>query len=191
MATRDPLPWLLGGVGLLALGVTTVATTTKKKRWQTTADELKRLALLEPQTRAKLEQLAAVLLSKGIRLYWGRSYATPEEQKKQIDAGRSGVVTVSWHQSRRAIDVYVIDPKTEKPDYSVANTESMLRVVHHEWFKLGGHGLAYKPYPSGARHHIKNAKGQPVWDSGHLEFHGTFKTALAAYEDAKKKGSVA
>jgi hypothetical protein len=155
------------GVGLVALGSGFLIMTA-------TGREL----LLESETRKRYLRLKAIMAAKGIKLYTGSTKRTRGQQAALVAKGASAVKTASWHESGRAVDAYPIDPKTGKPDLQGKN-EAAFRLMHQEWAKLGGTGLAYSPYPDGAKRYLATSKGK-VWDGGHLEYRGGFPTALAA-----------
>jgi hypothetical protein len=143
--------------------------------------ELVRLGQLEPEVRARLEQLAARMLTAGVRLYFGSGLRTLAQQEKLLAKKRTTTLN-SWHRARRAMDVYPIDAATGKPD-TTARNEAAFRLMHREWAKLGGTGLAYKPYPDGR----KNVIAGMGWDAGHLEYHGPYPNAVAAIQAAERK----
>jgi hypothetical protein len=147
----------------------------------TTEGERVRLALLEPEVQTRLRQLEARMLTAGIRLYWGSGVRTKAQQEALLAKGKTTTVN-SWHRARRAMDVYPIDESTQKPDTNARN-EAAFRLLHREWFKLGGRGLAYKPYPDGPKNIIKGMG----WDAGHLEYHGPYPTAVAAIQATERK----
>lgn len=183
MARRNPqessgpgwLPWAIAA-GLVGLGsVVTV---------QALAPNLRELRL-EPETRARYLELKRRLLARGVRLFTGSTRRTPEEEAKHLAEGRSAT-SISWHMSGRAVDAYPIDPATGKPDLK-ARRPDLFRLMHQEWARLGGHGLAYLPYPDGPNRIIKGPKGS-FWDAGHLEFKGRFRTAAEAYKASQAIG---
>ena len=151
--------------------------------------ETAQLARLEPGTRQRALALLTLLRNRGIRV---KVTSTLRDEVKQAAAVASGAsaTSISWHLSGRALDVLVWDDR--KGDWDGAGVrDDLWRIVHGEWAKLGGTGLAYKPYPTGPRYFITNTKGAKVWDGGHLEWKGPFATAAAAYTAFRKGTKVA
>ena len=117
----------------------------------------------------------------GVRIYTGSTLRNLSQQQQLVADGKSGTVN-SWHLSGRAIDAYPIDPETGKPDRAGRRID-LFRIMHRAWYDLGGHGLAFRPYPLGPKRLItvtKNGERRKVWDGGHLEFHGPYPNATAA-----------
>lgn len=136
--------------------------------------------MLEAETLRRYLELKGVLRSKyGIELHTGSTRRSPEQQQGLVAGGQSGA-SISWHMTGRAVDAYPIDPATKQPDLK-ARRPDLFRIMHREWAKLGGQGLAYSPYPEGPNRLITTVKGK-IWDGGHLEYHGRFATAAAAYQ---------
>jgi hypothetical protein len=122
---------------------------------------------LSPLLRAKLEELQDRLFSEyGLRLFLGSGRRTQEQQRALVDAGRSAKPS-SLHLRGEAVDVYVVDPETGKPDFSGRRAD-LYRTLHRVWASLGGYGLAYWPYPEGPPMYIQTSAGR-VWDAGHLQ----------------------
>lgn len=145
------------------------------------------LDVLEPEMYRKYLQLEQVLASKyGMKLLRGRTRASIAEGRKNYEAGVSSIKSgISWHTLGRAIDVYPYDPATGKPDM-MGKRQDLFRKIHQEWFKLGGFGLAYSPYPNGPIRRLRGKKGA-YWDGGHLEYHGPYKSLAVAYAAEKSK----
>jgi hypothetical protein len=143
--------------------------------------------MLEPEMLRKYLLLEQTLANKyGMKLLRGRTRASIAEGRKNYENGVSSIKSgISWHTLGRAIDVYPYDPKTGKPDMMGRN-QALFRKLHQEWFKLGGYGLAYLPYPNGPIRRLKGKKGA-YWDGGHLEWHGPFKSLAVAYAAEKNK----
>src|SRR5687767_13793742 len=131
-----------------------------------------KLLSLEPQTRERVKLLLARLQARATKLLLGSTRRTEEEQQKALDEDKSGS-SISWHFTGRAIDVYVYDPATGKPDMKGVR-QDLYRIVLQEWAKLGGFGLAFGPYPDGPVRYITTPSGRKIWDGGHLEFHGPY-----------------
>lgn len=158
-----------GLVGLGALALT-------RTQWA-------RLQRLEPDTRHRVETLIQRLRARGIEIYIGSTRRTEAEQADLVAEGKSAN-TISWHNSGRAVDVYPMIPGTSTPDLK-ATRPDLFRIVHQEWYALGGNGIAYSPYPNGPNRLIttyKDGKAVKVWDAGHLEFKGPYATAAEAYK---------
>lgn len=137
-----------------------------------------KLLSLDPEMRRRVEVLIARLAARGIKLKLGSATRTEAEHAKAIAEGKTAT-KVTWHFSGRGLDVYVYDPNTGKPDLAGKRLD-LYRIVHQEWARLGGQGLAFLPYPDGPVRYITGAKG-PIWDGAHLEFHGPYATAAAAW----------
>jgi len=149
--------------------------------------EMARFRQVLPEMQERLLLLEARCRSRGFDLYWGDAFRSEAAVKATVAKGASAVKTASWHESRRAIDAYCVDPTTNIPD-KAGKLLHLYRAMHEEWHKLGGNGLAFKPYPSGPVYKIQTVNG-PKADLGHLEWRGNFKTALAAKEAFVKAGS--
>lgn len=148
-------------------------------------DNARDISALEPEMYRKYLELERRLAAKGIKLLRGRTRASQAEGRKNFAEGKSSIASgISWHLLGRAIDVYPFDPKTGKPDMAGKNKE-LYRLLHREWYALGGHGLAFLPYPNGPVRYLKGQKGK-YWDGGHLEFHGPYKSLAQAYAAEKK-----
>lgn len=173
---RKLLPWAVGaglvGLGAAAVGPTLIATIKEQR--------------LEAETLRRYLLLKQVLAEKyGIQLHTGSTRRTEAEQQANVEKGVSST-TVSWHLVGRAVDAYPIDPATGQPDLQ-GRRQDLFRTMHVEWAKLGGHGLAYAPYPSGPIRRLVNKQGKSYWDGGHLEYHGPFATAAAAYQAERSR----
>jgi hypothetical protein len=166
----DAGPWIGWALaaGLVGLGA-----------YALTKTEWARLQSLEPETRRRVETLLTLLRNRGIEVSVGSTRRTEAEQQKVIDAEKSAA-TISWHLSGRAVDIYPLIPGTREPDYKPSRPD-LYRIMHQEWARLGGTGIAYKPYPDGPNRIITTSKGTKLWDGGHIEYHGPYATASAAY----------
>lgn len=138
---------------------------------------------LEPETLRRYLMLKSRLAARGIQLFTGSTRRTQEEEEGHKAAGRSAT-SMSWHMSGRALDAYPINPATGKADFKAVRAD-LFRVMHQEWHRLGGHGLAYLPYPDGPNRIIRGPHGS-FWDAGHLEFRGGYATAAQAYAAAQR-----
>lgn len=170
MATRD---WAAAAVaaGLVGLGL-----------WfQDAVMNVWKISQLEPDTRARAQILLDWLEQQGWKPVITFTMRTPEQQAQAVADGASAT-SVSWHMSGRALDVTLVDPTTGKrmDTPSNAQIETYYRPMHQKWASLGGDGLAFGPYPDGPIRHITGTKG-PIWDGGHLEFHGQYANASEAY----------
>jgi hypothetical protein len=134
---------------------------------------------LEPDTRRLYQILRSRMAAKGVPLHTGSTIRDLAEQEKLVAEGKSAA-PVSWHNVGRAVDAYPIDPSTGQPDLN-GKRQDLFRLMHQEWAKLGGQGLAFLPYPDGPVRRITTSKG-PVWDGGHLEYHGNFISATQALQ---------
>lgn len=166
---RELLPWAVGaglvGLGAYAVGPQLIASVKE--------------ARLEPETLARYLQLKQILAGMGIQLFTGSTRRSEAEQQANVEKGVSST-SISWHLVGRAVDAYPIDPATGKPDLN-GRRGDLFRIMHQQWARLGGRGLAYLPYPNGPVRQLTNNQGRRYWDGGHLEFHGPFATAAAAY----------
>jgi hypothetical protein len=140
--------------------------------------EQRRIDQLTPDTRDAYLTLLGRLEARGIKVFTGQTRRNRATQERLVKEGKSATIN-SWHLVDRAIDAYPIDPATGKPDHAGKN-QDLFRIMHEEWARLGGHGLAFSPYPGGAVRYINTTKGK-VWDGGHLEFHGPYANAKSAF----------
>lgn len=147
-----------------------------------TRTEWAKLQSLEPETRRRVETLLTLLRGRGIEVLVGSAKRTEAEQTKLVQENKSAA-TISWHLVGRAVDLYPLIPGTRQPDYNVSRPD-LFRIMHQEWAKLGGTGLAYLPYPDGPNRLISMG-GKKKWDGGHVEFHGPFATAAEAYRASR------
>jgi hypothetical protein len=145
-----------------------------------------KLAGLEPETARRVQELQRRMAARGIKTKITVGRRSPEQQLKEVEQGDSAV-TIGWHMSGRAADLLVWDDKLGAWD-EAGRREDLYRLMHQEWFNLGGHGLAYSPYPTGPVHRITTKKGK-VWDAGHVEYHGPFTTAAAAWTAEQGKAT--
>lgn len=145
----------------------------------TTTDE-SRLSSMQPDAQAAARQLIAALAADGIRVKVGQTFRTPAQEKAVIDAGRSAVKTHSWHELGRAMDLYPFNPDTGKPDLDGERVDVFAR-MHQIAGEMGWRGIAFNS--DGSKRLITNAKGQKIWDGGHLEWrspYGSIAEAVAA-----------
>ncbi len=168
----DPLVgWIfLLGASLLA-GYAVIPTLAEKIRINKLAPDVRQVYL---QWLARMQDL-------GIKIHTGQTLRNLSQQQRLVAMGRSGTLN-SWHLSGRAIDAYPYDPVTGEIDRAGKN-QDLFRIMHQEWAALGGHGLAYRPYPDGPIRRITTTKDgvqRKVWDGGHLEYHGPYANATAA-----------
>jgi hypothetical protein len=140
-----------------------------------------KIAMLEPETRRRAQALLDWLAAQGWNPKITSTNRSEEQQAKAVASGKSGT-SISWHFSGRALDVTLTNPVTGKRLDTPTNAEieAYYRPMHQKWAELGGFGLAFSDYPNGAVRRINGTKG-PIWDGGHLEFHGPFASAAAAY----------
>jgi hypothetical protein len=141
--------------------------------------EAERLKALEPDTRTAFLQLRRNLAAQKIQLFVGQTRRDPKHQATLVARGKSATLQ-SWHLVGRAIDAYPFDPTTGKPDMAGKNVE-LYRTYHREAAKLGFKGLAFNP--DGSRKYINTNKGK-VWDAGHIQYQGQFKTVADAAKAA-------
>lgn len=134
---------------------------------------------LEAETLRRYLELKQRLSARGIKLHTGSTTRTPEQQAAALERGTSST-SISWHMVGRAVDAYPIDPTTGKPDLA-GRRGDLFRAMHEEAARLGFHGLAYKPYPSGPLRYLQGPKGK-FWDGAHLEFHGPYISAAQAWK---------
>lgn len=146
----------------------------------TSTDEA-RLSQLQPDAQAAFRNLLGVLEADGIRVKVGTTLRTAAAEKSAIETGHtSSTLKVSWHQLGRAADLYPYDPATGAPDLDGKNTALFWR-MHQLAADLGFRGIAFNA--DGTRRYITNAKGEKIWDGGHLEWrlpYGTIAEAVAA-----------
>ena len=123
-----------------------------------TSIEKRRLAVLEPNTRDFAIGILAWARANGIPAIIGETYRSPEQQAKEIAAGRSGITEgqVGWHQFGRAFHLVIIRPGTKQLDVEA------YRRVGEEVRRRGGDWLGDKP--------ITTVKGK-VQDLAHFEYH--------------------
>lgn len=111
---------LSGGILLLMTGLLS-----RKKKYNIILDKTseKNIAELLPQVQAKVRELAFRADSYGIKIVITDGYRTIAEQQASKESGKSATA-LGWHQTKRAVDYVVIDPKTGKKNYK-ANDPSM------------------------------------------------------------------
>lgn len=146
------------------------------------------IAKLEPVTARMLSALLEWAAAQGIKVKVGETLRSTQKQLEAVESGASAV-SLGWHQSGRAADLLVWDDQRNRWD-EAGLREDLWRRLHRKWAELGGQGLAYLPYPDGPPRFIKTSKGQ-TRDTGHVEYHGPFATASAAFLDYQKRTGVA
>lgn len=105
---------------------------------------------------------------------------TSAQEKKLIEDGKTAAtLTHSWHELRRAVDLYPIDPDTGKPDDNGRRLDLYI-AMHAKAKAMGFRGIAFEA-DGVTKHYIKNSKGKLVWDGGHLECRGPYATIAQAW----------
>lgn len=138
--------------------------------------EKARIDALEPDTRRRYLELRKRMAAKyGIQLRTGQTRRTQDQQNALVAKGLSATKQ-GWHLVGRAIDVYPIDKKTGQPDTKGLNVDAF-RKMHLEADALGFRGIAFSP--DGSKRYITTSKGK-VWDAGHIEYRGEFRTVAEA-----------
>jgi hypothetical protein len=136
-----------------------------------------RLEKLEPETQNLVRQVIADLNNQGYQVTVGETLRTVAAEKADVAAGKSSASQVySWHNIGRAVDLYMVDPTTGQTDYNGAN-DSLYQALAATAQSYGFRSLAYNS--DGTRHYLNTVKG-PVWDGGHIEYHGDNTTLAAA-----------
>jgi hypothetical protein len=144
-----------------------------------TSSEVERMEQLEPETQSRLRDLILALGVKGIRVFVGQTHRTAAQEKANIAAGKTSAnLTHSWHELRRAVDLYPYDPDTNKPDLDGRRVD-LFRAMHDEAKAIGFHGIAFND--DGSKKLLTNAKGKRIWDGGHLECRGPYATIAEAW----------
>ncbi|MBV9837866.1 MAG: hypothetical protein JO156_07095 [Solirubrobacterales bacterium] len=184
--SRQTLLILVLVAALLLFGGTVIAP--KVIQAVSSASEQDRLDALAPDVRAKVDALRQRLSELGIDTHVSQTIRTQTQEQAQIDAGHSSAtLKVSWHQSGRAVDLYPIDPDTGKPDMKGARVDLFLRQAR-EAEALGFRQIAFNPDDS--KRYVTGKNG-PIWDAGHLEYHGPYANAQAALADYQSNSGVA
>lgn len=136
-----------------------------------------RLEQLEPQTQSLVRQLLDQMAGQGISVSVGSTGRTIAQEKAAVENGKSSKgQTYSWHMIGRAADLYPINPDTGKPDYNGVR-DDLFSTMAGIATSLGFRSLAYNS--DGSRHYLTTVKG-PVWDGGHVEYHGPYSNLSAA-----------
>lgn len=151
--------WLWVGVALLIvilMGGTVV--------YKLTASEEAKLSKLLPHVKAAFLRVKARMESMGHKLYIGRTFVTDAEQAA-VDPTKTGTSN-SWHEVKRALDVYVYDPDTGKPDMD-GKRNDLYRLMHQEAAKEGFTNLAFNP--DGSARYITTKSGKKTRDLAHME----------------------
>lgn len=107
-------PTLLIGGGALLLVKAAFAAQDARIRPLTDA-ETERESRLIPAVREALYALRRALARAGIQTFVGQTWHSAEQAERGFLEGRSAT-RQSWHMTGRAVDIYVIDPATGKPD---------------------------------------------------------------------------
>jgi hypothetical protein len=142
-----------------------------------TSTEEGRLEKLEPTTQSLVRQLLDQLASQGTTVYVGSTIRTVAQEKADVAAGKSSKGQVySWHNLGRAVDLYPVNPDTGKPDYNGVRYD-LFSIMASVATSLGFRSLAYNA--DGSRHYLNTVKG-PIWDGGHLEYHGPYSSLSEA-----------
>lgn len=105
-----------------------------------TEAEQRRFRKLVPSVRRALTTLRQALANEGIPTFVGQTYQTAEDNAENLEEGRSATST-SWHRAGRAVDLYIVDPRTGEPDMRGKRTDLYKvygRVARaHGWRWLG------------------------------------------------------
>lgn len=142
-----------------------------------TPGEQARLDLLEPKTRALVDQLIAKLAAQDFPVFVGSTRRTKEQEEQARLSGHSSAnQTRSWHELGRAVD---LRPRTAGggPNYDTVHTETFYRALYAEATALGMRSLAYRA--DGSKLLLVTTHGT-VWDSGHCEYRVPYKTLVEA-----------
>lgn len=138
----------------------------------------RKLTDLLPHVRAKVETLIRRMADiHGVRIIVGTTYRSPTDQAAQVVAGRSAA-SRSWHQLRRAVDLYVVDPSTGKADVK-ARCRALYETMGTEAAALGFRWLGFKVR--------KTAAGKTFSDPYHVEMRDGMTYAQAS-ADLKRRG---
>ncbi len=135
---------------------------------------LARLDLLVPEVRDKMKKLIQVLNAKGIYVTVGTTYRSPAEQQKVYAEGKSGTSDRSWHKVRRAIDIYLRDPKSGRWITSTEDVKAnkpLYETMGHEAEKLGFKWLGFEER--------KTSAGRSFTDPYHIQYSGGLTYAQA------------
>lgn len=144
-----------------------------------TSSEADRMSKLAPETREALGVLIEELAGEGLRVFIGQTLRTAAEEKSNVEAGKTAAGLVySWHQIGRAVDLYPIDPDTNKADYAGRRVD-LFAQMHATAKRLGWRGIAFQA-DGITKRTIINSKGKAVWDGGHLEWRTPHATIAAA-----------
>lgn len=152
-----------------------------------TSSEESRLQQLEPETQAQVRALIQTLANgvddgtgtgvlTTVQIHVGQTLRTTAQEKQAISSGHSAVKTHSWHELGRAADLYPINPDTGSPDLSGTRND-LFYLMQTTAESMGFRQLAYNS--DGSRRYINGANG-PIWDGGHVEWHGDYSTIAEA-----------
>lgn len=142
-----------------------------------TSSEEGKLEKLEPTTQLLVRQLLDQMAAQGIDVYVGETIRTVAAEKADVAAGKSSKGQVySWHNIGRAVDLYPINPDTGKADLNGVRND-LFTTMAALATALGFRSLAYNA--DGSRHYLNTVKG-PVWDGGHIEYHGVYSSLAEA-----------
>lgn len=118
--------------------------------------------------------LRARLNEMGLDFFVGTTMRSDAEQREQEAAGRSANPTPYWHGSGRAVDLYMIDRRTGKPDEK-ARDRAAYEAMHREAERLGFRVLGFRE--------LRTRSGKTFRDPYHIELRDGFDpdAALARY----------
>lgn len=142
-----------------------------------TKSESKRMAELLPHVQRALQYTINDLASQGIKILVGQTLRTSDQTAANVKSG-SSATTKSWHELRRAVDCYVIDPDTDTPDMNGKRVD-LYKKMHQTAKKYGFTNIAF--YSDWSKRLITTSKGK-IWDGGHMQF-----TDGMTWDNAKKK----
>ena len=163
----------IGDDTLVGYAINTVGDTVQSL----TSTQEGKLEQLEPTTQGLVRQVIADLNNQGYQVTVGQTLRTVAAEKADVAAGKSSAGQVySWHNIGRAVDLYMVDPATGQTDYAGAN-DSLYQALATTATSYGFRSLAYNA--DGSRHYLNTIKG-PVWDGGHIEYHGDNATLAQA-----------
>ena len=144
-----------------------------------TSSETSRMDKLLPEVGDRLLELIAVLADRGIKVYVGQTLRTAAQERANVEAGKTSAgLRYSWHELGRAVDLYPVDPATGKADLQGRRVDLFIE-MHKAAKAIGWRGIAFEA-DGVTKHNLRNAKGRPVWDGGHLEWRAPYATILAA-----------
>ena len=139
--------------------------------------ELAKRATLVPAAQLALDGMRLELEeTHGIQTFIGQTRRMAEEQAINIAAGRSDTAN-SWHLAGvdRAVDLYLVDPKTGQPDLNARLPDAQWLTMHQVAAKWG-FTIPFRDLTTGKRKLLKSGK----WDGGHIEYREGLTWAAAA-----------